>query len=172
MRKLPFFLLPFLSSAFPSRYFFQNEEMDIKASSSLTPRKPSIYPKDEITFKADVWLLFVLYYWNSPLRLFFNKGQVIETFRSSAHPTKAGIYQPAIDLAIKKVGRLSFSVFLLSITCSLPITPILYEKFLCRLCLNRLKGIEVAMGIPSWLAFLFGLLFFPSLLLLSWVYNS
>lgn len=42
---------------------------------------------------------------NAPLRLFFNRGQVIETFRSSADPIKAGIYQPAIDLSIKKLDQ-------------------------------------------------------------------
>jgi hypothetical protein len=38
------------------------------------------------------------------MRLFFNRGQVIETFRSSANPSKAGIYQVGLDLAIKKVS--------------------------------------------------------------------
>jgi len=36
---------------------------------------------------------------------FFRKGQVIETFRSSADPKKAGIYQDAIDEAIQKLDQ-------------------------------------------------------------------
>lgn len=43
-------------------------------------------------------------------RAFFKKGQVIETFRSSANPEQAGIYQGAIDEAIQKVSSSSFVV--------------------------------------------------------------
>lgn len=44
-----------------------------------------------------------------PRRFFFKAGQVIETYRSSAAPDKAGIYQVAIDEAIRKVSEVGCS---------------------------------------------------------------